>query len=413
MKSNLVNDWKEVKLWEICKENSGTYGINESAVEYNPKLYRYLRITDIKDDGTIDESKKVSVNINKDEESKYLLHKNDIVFARTGASAGRSYFYTGKEDSMIFAGFLIKFPLDESKVIPEYIKYYCQSAKYKDWVKAISTGSTRPNINAKMYANMVIDLPPIEQQRLLVDTLSALENKIELNNKINENLEQQAQAIFKHWFIDFEFPDENGNPNKSSGGEMIESELGMIPKGWSVSQLDKIIELHDSKRIPLSKRERDSMANDYPYYGATSIIDYVENYIFDGTYLLLGEDGSVSDGLGYPILQYVWGKFWVNNHAHVITGKDYITVEYLYMLFKNTNVNNIITGAVQKKINQRNLNSLKIINPKRQIILDYIKIIEPIFKSRKSLEIQSAKLSKLRDTLLPKLMSGEIRIPLD
>ena len=151
MRYKLPEGWKIVKLGEICKEDSGIYGINESAVNYSESLYRYLRITDIKDDGTIDEDKKASVNIKKGDDSKYLLKKNDIVFARTGASVGRNYFYNGNEEPMIYAGFLIKFAVDEKKFylnikILLFIKYY-------SWINAVKTGSTRPNINA-IYKNM-------------------------------------------------------------------------------------------------------------------------------------------------------------------------------------------------------------------------------------------------------------------
>ena len=102
---------------------------------------------------------------------------------------------------------------------------------------------------------------------------------------------------------------------------------------WIPGKVADIIELHDSKRIPLSSRQRAELESIYPYYGATSIMDYVDKYLFDGVYLLLGEDGTVIDDNGYPILQYVDGKFWVNNHAHIITGKNGYSVELLYLLF--------------------------------------------------------------------------------
>lgn len=142
-------------------------------------------------------------------------------------------------------------------------------------------------------------------------------------------------------------------------------------------------------------------------------MDYVDDYIFDGTYLLLGEDGTVVDDFGYPILQYVYGKIWVNNHAHVITGKNGYTVEHLYMLFRNTIVHSVVTGAVQKKINQRNLKSLQVILPPREVVGLYNDHIAPAFSLRKTLEEQNTTFATLRDTLLPKLMSGEIEVPID
>ncbi len=148
----------------------------------------------------------------------------------------------------------------------------------------------------------------------------------------------------------------------------------------------------------------------YPYYGAASLMDYVDDYIFDGKYLLLGEDGTVVDAAGFPILQYVWGKFWVNNHAHILTGKLGFNVESLYLLFKQTPVKSIVTGAVQPKISQANLRSIQIVIPPELVILSVNDQINPLFSQMRLNEDQNKVLVTLRDTLLPKLMSGEIDV---
>jgi type I restriction enzyme, S subunit len=406
------NGWKEVTLGEISLDGKGSYGIAASAVEYSDDLYTYLRITDINDDGTLNKTDLKSVDDEKAE--KYLLQPNDIVFARTGNSTGRSYFYDGSDGELVYAGFLIKFSLDPSKVNPKFMRYYTLSNEYKGWVSSYISGSTRGNINAKTYANMKISLPPRKQQDYLVKVLSSLDEKIKTNNQINEKLEEMAQALFKHWFVDFEFPNENGEPYKSSGGEMVDSELGMIPKGWKVSKLSELITLYDSKRIPLSKNERDKREKIYPYYGASSLMDYVDDYIFDGVYVLLGEDGTVIDELGYPILQYVWGKFWVNNHAHVIKGKNDYSEEFVYMLLKNTNVSSAVTGAVQLKINQKNLKNLSVVIPEdMDLIKQFSGILDYQFSIIRNNSDQNKVLTSIRDNLLPKLMSGEIRIPME
>ena len=214
------------------------------------------------------------------------------------------------------------------------------------------------------------------------------------SSMINNNLEQQAKVLYKDWFFDF-------SPFSSDGN---------LPNGWHFGTVGDIIQLHDSKRVPLSGAERDKMAKVYPYYGATSLMDYVDNYLFDGIYLLLGEDGTVVDSLGFPILQYVYGQFWVNNHAHIITGKEGFSVEELYLFFSLTNIKSIVTGAVQQKVSQQNLKKVPAIIPSKQALSAFDEIIQPIFAQIRNLRDENANLSQLRDTLLPKLMSGELDV---
>lgn len=208
---------------------------------------------------------------------------------------------------------------------------------------------------------------------------------------INNNLLQQAQTLYKETF-----------PYSPSDN---------LPDNWHIGTVGDIIEIHDSKRVPLSGAKRAKMEKKiYPYYGAASLMDYVDDYIFDGKYLLLGEDGTVVDAAGYPILQYVWGKFWVNNHAHIMTGKSGYNVESLYMLFKHTSVSSIVTGAVQLKISQANLRSIPVVIPPEQIITEYNHLVEPMFAMIRNNEEENRALSNIRDNLLPKLMSGELDI---
>lgn len=139
-------------------------------------------------------------------------------------------------------------------------------------------------------------------------------------------------------------------------------------------------------------------------------MDYVDKYKFDGKYLLLGEDGTVVDGAGYPILQYVWGQFWVNNHAHVLTGKLGFNVESLLLLFKQTPVKSIVTGAVQPKISQANLRSIPVVIPPRFELNAFNELLRPMFDQIRQNQDQNSALTTLRDALLPKLISGEIDV---
>jgi len=209
-----------------------------------------------------------------------------------------------------------------------------------------------------------------------------------ISKLINKNLFDQAQALFKARFIDIDY--------------------SKLPAGWHLGTVEEIIELHDSRRIPLSGPDRQKMEKKYPYYGATSLMDYVDNYIFDGIYLLLGEDGTVVDTKGFPILQYVYGQFWVNNHAHILTGRSGYSVEELYLFFSLTNIKNIVTGAVQQKVSQQNLKKVPAIVPSVEAMKNFDEIIQPMFDQIRNLQDENASLAALRDSLLPRLMSGEL-----
>ena len=156
--------------------------------------------------------------------------------------------------------------------------------------------------------------------------------------------------------------------------------------------------------------QRMNMEKIYPYYGAASLMDYVDNYLFDGIYLLFGEDGTVITPDNHPVLQYVWGKFWVNNHAHVLRGKDNISTEFLYILFKNTTITDVVTGVAQPKISQGRLSEKTVMLPPLLLIDKWHTIARHNFTQIRNLSSQIRLLTEARDRLLPKLMSGEIAV---
>ena len=329
-------------------------------------------------------------NADKERLNKYVLSEGDIVFSRVG-SVDRCSYVDSNHSGWMFSGRCLRVR-PYNAIYPLYLYYFFCMESTKRFVRNIAVGATMPSINTKLMGEIEVSVPSIDTQKRIAAILSAIDDKIELNTAINENLEQQAQALFKAWFVDFE----------PFGGFM--------PDDWRIGTASEIIELHDSKRVPLSGAERDKMDKIYPYYGATSRMDYVDNYLFDGIYLLLGEDGTVIDANGFPILQYVYGKFWVNNHAHIITGKLGYTVESLYLLFSLTNIKHIVTGAVQQKVSQANLKKVPVIIPNAHSLERFNTIIQPISATIRNYRDENEHLAALRDTLLPKLMNGEIDV---
>lgn len=301
----------------------------------------------------------------------------------------------------------------DSRVNPRWLYYYFLSPEWSAFIANHTVkGSTVNRISVEDYPNYPIPLPERKTQDAVVEVLSTIDQKIDNNTNLCVKLESMAKTLYDYWFTQFDFPDENGKPYCSSGGEMVWNDQlkREIPKGWQVSSIGSVTRNYDSKRVPLSQNERDIMKGGIPYYGATGIMDYVNRHIFDGQYVLIAEDGSVMDVKGNPIVQMIWGKTWVNNHAHVLQGCNGYSNELLYLLLQHIPVVKIMTGSIQKKINQDNLNSYKIPQIPDPISQAFYEIVKPMFEKIQSLQDENDELTKLRDWLLPVLMNGQATV---
>ena len=407
------SEWREIKLGDLVDVSSSKRIYAKEYVDSGIPFYRSKEIIEKSKGNYVSTELYISKERFNELKNKFGAPSlGDILLTSVG-TLGVPYIVR-KEEFYFKDGNLTWIKNFKDNCHNKFIFYWLLSPDGVNQINTRCIGSTQKALTIDTLKKFELKIPPYEEQKAIARILSTLDEKIEVNNQINKTLENMAQAIFKQWFVDFEFPNEDGEPYKSSGGEMVESELGMIPKGWVVKELGDIIELHDSKRVPLSKKEREKREKIYPYYGAASLMDYVDDYIFDGVYVLLGEDGTVINENGNPILQYVWDKFWVNNHAHVVTGRDNISTNFIYVLLKNINVSGAITGAVQLKINQKNLKELKIVLPKDvTMIEEFSELINKSFERIRINSDESSMLINIRDALLPKLMSGEIRVPLD
>lgn len=392
-----MTDWKEYKLGEIAELRK------EKFTPDKIRLYPYIGLEHI-------EPKSLRLNgtgLSSDVTSqKSVFYPNDILYGKL-----RPYFQ--KVYSPQFKGvcstdiFVVK---PKKGIHPKFLFYLFASDEFTTMANQGSTGTRMPRADWKHLSTTNWHLPDLPTQSAIAEILSSLDDKIELNNQINQNLEALAQALFKQWFVDFEFPNENGEPYKSSGGEMVDSELGEIPKGWKVYFLNELVECFDSKRVPLSSMERNLRKGEFPYYGAASLMDYIDDYLFEGNYILMGEDGSVTTTEGFPVLQYVSGKFWVNNHAHVLKGKA-ISTELIHCLLRKTNITHLVTGAVQPKLNQGNMNKIFMFLPSNLSEIEMFEdMIQSFYSQIRENKVENDHLINLRDSLLPKLISGELEV---
>lgn len=381
-----MSNWKEKTLSEYCEFQEGYVNPPKGHSEYFGGDIKWCRAVDINNGYVYSTSQTLTdAGFNSAKKSAVLFKPNTIVITKSG-TIGRLGII---KDYMCGNRATINI-IPKNNADVEFVFYLLRSRQNEFFDLAV--GSVQKNLYVSILEKMMFKFPSLYEQKKIASFFSVIDKKIDINNRINKGLSEQAKILYKEWFIDF-------GPFE-----------GEMPGDWHLGTVEEIIELHDSKRKPLSGRQRDDMEKIYPYYGATSIMDYVDNYIFDGIYLLLGEDGSVIDTEGYPILQYVFGKFWPNNHAHVITGEKGFSVEMLYLLFSLTNVQSIVTGAVQLKISQQNLKTVEVVIPSYEAITEFDEMIQPIFREIRRLRTENDKLTTLRDNLLPKLMSGELDV---
>ena len=305
--------------------------------------------------------------------------QNSLIIGRVGAYCG--CVYKNDTECWISDNAIVGYARENNSY--SFLYYYLKSLNLHN----LHIGSGHPLMTQDILNNIKIKIPNYNIQLKIGKILENIDKKVELNNKINANLFHLGDVLYK---------------------ELYENKY-KTTDDWQICKLRYVAENYDAKRKPMSSREREEHQGKYPYYGATSIIDYVEDYIFDGTYLLMGEDGTVVTDDDKPVLQYIWGKNWVNNHAHILRGTK-ISTEHLMFCLRNTNVRDIITGAVQPKINQENMNNINIIFGNKETNQIFEKIINSLMKQYKNIVEENKRLTDLRDSLLPKLMNGEINL---
>ena len=372
---------RTVSLSDICtKITSGGTPLTKRDDYYGGGI-PWLRTQEV-NFGNIYSTEKTITELGLKNSSAKIIPKDSVIVAMYGATAGKSAI---NKIPLATNQACCNLIIDNNKADYRFVYYYLVNSYEK--LLSVAVGAAQQNLGSKQISAMTINLPSLSQQKKIANILGSLDEKIELNRRMNETLEQLGQALFRHYFVD--------NP------EAV---------GWKSGTLGDIIVNFDSKRKPLSSRQRAKMQGDYRYFGATSVMDHVNDYLFDGTYLLLAEDGSVMRSDGTPYLQYVWGRFWVNNHAHIIQAKYPFTVEYLYLLLAKTNVQSLVSGAVQLKINQKAMNSLVISIPPDDLVIKFCNLVNSLFAQYRENEEQIELLVNLRDSLLPKLISGEIEV---
>lgn len=385
-------------LASLSMDGRGSYGIGASAVERSEDLYTYLRITDIRDDGTLNMADLKSVDDTK--ASQYLLKPNDIVFARTGASTGRNYFYDGTDGEFVYAGFLIKFSINPQKVNPKYVKYYCMSDAYKGWIHTFNTGSTRGNINAQTLGGMPIPLPPRQQQDGIVELLSSLDKKIRKNTDINKNLEAQAQALYREMFVNTT----NEQRRTCRAEEYFDIAIGKTPPRkehqWFTTNPSDVTWVSISDMGSCStyiSRSSEQLTQE--------AIDKFNIKVVPSNTVLLSFKLTVGR------IAITHREMTTNEAiAHFKTDKSFIN-EYLYCYLKDFNYQTMgSTSSIAIAVNSKIIKAMPFVIPADDEISRFHSVAGPMFEQILNNQLENDSLAEMRDTLLPRLMSGELDV---
>lgn len=384
-------------LASLTVDGKGSYGIGASAVPFSKDLYTYLRITDIKDDGTLNLQDLKSVDDEK--ASEYLLKPNDIVFARTGASTGRNYFYDGTDGEFVYAGFLIKFSIDEKKVNPKYIKYFCQSKQYKDWINSFNTGSTRGNINAQTLGKMSIPLIERSAQDALVSILSSIDEKIKKNNEINNNLLEQALTLYATQFSSLELNGCIGDYCSVKSGFAFKS-------SWWTNSGIRVIKIGSINQDNLNLLECSYVDEDKADKAKDCVVK-AGDLLIAMTGATIGKFAMVPYSSEMLLVNQRVGKFFLGNNPVE-------KLPFIYCTLKQPEVYGEVVnrgqGSAQPNISASDIMSIPCVIPSKDAINDFNNTSQPLFDLIIRNQRENQNLFELRNALLPKLMTGELDV---
>ena len=383
----MMEEWKEYKLSDVAVLSTG---FPFDGHKYSKEGIRVVRgdnvtIGSLRWDS--DKDKRWSEPFERTLE--YSLRAGDIVIGMDGSRVGKNRAQIKEEDLPLLIAQRVACVRNNQLSLQSFLYYQIFSDRFEQYIKAVHTGTSIPHVSLKQIGDFTVSLPPLAQQQQIASILSSLDDKIELNRRINENLEAQAQALFKSWFVDFE-------PFKD--GEFVESELGKIPKGWRVGSLSELLE------IKYGKDHKKLNDGNIPVYGSGGIMRKVDKFLYSGESVLIPRKGTLNNVL------YVDESFWtVDTMFYTIPKLNNVAIfAYLYLLGKD--LASLNAGSAVPSMTTEILNNMKIIIPPHDILCYYNSVVSSYFSKIKYNSDESRRLASLRDTLLPRLMSGEIKV---
>lgn len=400
-------EWKEVRLGEVADVQTGPFGSQLHKENYVNKGTPIVTVEHLGNKWFTSQNLPMVSDEDKLRLAKYCSQEGDVIFSRVG-SVDRCSYVSKEYSGWLFSGRCLRVR-PRSGINPEYLYYFLTNEGTKQYIRNIAVGATMPSINTKLLNEVPITIPSLDDQHRIASILSSLDRKIELNNKINADLEEMAQAIFKNWFVDFE-------PFKD--GKFVDSELGMIPEGWKVGTLGDI-----TKNKSAKVKERNDVKVLSPVTTGELVLseEYFTKQVFSSSiakYKIvnkgdfaynparvnigsLGRNEFDFDGCVSPVYVVFSVLDGYENYFDLFRKTDF---------FKDS-VASLAIGGVRQSLSYDDLSSIEVIIPSENAVEEFNNLYNQMKKTIKANKLESSRLFSLRDTLLPRLMSGEIEVP--
>ena len=338
---------------------------------------------------------------------EYLHNKGDLVVAMTEQAAGLlgSCAFVPENDTYLHNQRLGHITVNNQSICDGFVYYLFMTNNVRNQIRQSSSGSKIKHTSPERIYDVVAPIPKKEEQVKIAKILSNLDKKIELNNKINTELEAMAKLIYNYWFVQFDFPDVNGKPYKSSGGKMVYNEVlkREIPDGWGNTTLGDICDLYQPQTISEKEMTADGK---YLVYGANGVVGKYNHFNHEKCVVTITCRGN-----SCGTINTTRPFSWVTGNAMVVNPKyDYLSIDYLVSTLYWANVSTVITGSAQPQITRTNLAPLKLVSPDSNLVKKYLGIVEVNHLKRVKVQEVNEQLKELRDWILPMLMNGQLTV---
>lgn len=352
---------------------------------------------------SFDEGKTFEVLDGADIQSnKYDVPNKCILFNKLNVRFKRVWRIDSHDENKIASTEFLPLVVDEDVVDFQYCYYLLISDKITNYLcgQNTNTSGSHKRIDPDNFLNIEIKLPKMSIQRQVGKTLSALDRKIVLNKQINDNLEAMAKQLYDYWFVQFDFPNEEGKPYNSSGGAMVWNEKlkREIPQGWDFCFLEDLLTIRNG-------RDHKHLADGiYPVYGSGGEMRKVSEYLYDGESVLMPRKGSLNN------IMYVNEAFWTVDTMFYSEMKLSNCAKYIYYTIKDIDFTRWDSGTGVPSMTSSTLYSIKLVKPQNKTLKKFDEMISPLFEHIKQISEQNVVLTKQRDELLPLLMNGQATV---